>query len=360
MKAAVYYGNQDLRIERVSEPREPKNDEVLLEVLRVGICGTDVAEYLYGPKFTPLVKAHPASGHLGPMTIGHEFMGRVLVVGANVNKVKVGQRVVSGAGVSNCLRAMGERCDWCKRGKTNLCSHYFTYGLNAPGALAEKVLALADCCYPIPDDLSDNAAAMAQPTAVALHSVRRSGVQENQTIAVQGIGGVGAFALGALAFKGFGPITAIDIDDERLAMAKKLGAAHTINAAKEDVVETIKTLTDGAGVHVFFETSGVSQGPSLALEATRRGGTVMIVGLQKTPVELDLYTTVLREIDLKTSLAHVFKEDIPEAVEMLRTTSFADTVLDRVIGLDDVLDGLRAIRANEAKGKVLVDVRRNA
>ena len=90
MKAAVYHGTRDLRIQSVPEPAKPGPDEVLLEVLRGAICGTDVSEYLHGPLFTPLTQRHPASGHVGPMILGHEFVGRIVEVGAEVDGLKVG------------------------------------------------------------------------------------------------------------------------------------------------------------------------------------------------------------------------------------------------------------------------------
>ena len=352
MKAAVYHGTRDLRIQSVPEPAKPGPDEVLLEVLRGAICGTDVSEYLHGPLFTPLTQRHPASGHVGPMILGHEFVGRIVEVGAEVDGLKVGQRVVPGAGM------WCGRCEWCRAGRTNLCARYYTLGLNAHGGLAERVKAPARMCRAVPDGCSDDGAAMAQPLAVALHAVRRSGAAPGQTVALMGVGGIGAFMLAAARAQGLGPIIVIDIDEDRLAKAAGLGAAHLVNARREDPLDRIRALTDGAGVLVFLEASGAPHGPALALDATRQGGQVLLVGVQGAPRSLDLRRMVLSEVNVATTVAHVCDVDLPEALNILATTELVSTALDRVIPLDGLVqDGLLAMSEGRAKGKIVIDPR---
>jgi (R,R)-butanediol dehydrogenase/meso-butanediol dehydrogenase/diacetyl reductase len=352
MKAAVYHGTRDLRIQSVPEPAKPGPDEVLLEVLRGAICGTDVSEYLHGPLFTPLTQRHPASGHVGPMIIGHEFVGRIVEVGAAVDGLTVGQRVVPGAGM------WCGRCEWCRAGRTNLCARYYTLGLNAHGGLAERVTAPARMCRLVPDGCSDDGAAMAQPLAVALHAVRRSGAAPGQTVALMGVGGIGAFMLAAARAQGLGPIMVIDIDEDRLAKAATLGAAHLVDARREDPLDRIRAWTDGAGVHVFLEASGAPHGPALALDAVRQGGQVLLVGVQGEPRSLDLRRMVLREVNVATTVAHVCDVDLPEALNVLATTELVSAALDRVIPLDGIVaDGLLAMAEGRAKGKIVIDPR---
>lgn len=349
MKAAVYHGNRDIRIESTPEPGKPGPHEVILEVLRGAVCGTDVTEYLHGPHFAPLTQRHPGSGHLGPMILGHEFIGRIIEVGVEVDGLTAGQRVTPGAGM------WCGQCDWCRSGRTNLCAHYYTLGLHTHGGLAELVKVPARMCRSVPAACSDDAAAMAQPLAVALHAVRRSGAQAGQTVALLGVGGIGAFILAAAQAQGLNPIIAIDVDEERLATAATLGATFIINARREDPLQRIQELTDGAGVHVFMEASGVPHGPNLALQATRRGGQVLLVGLQAEPRALDLHTVVLREVNIATTVAHVCEVDLPESLEILASTPLAETVLDRVIPLEGlVYDGLLAMAEGRAKGKIVV------
>jgi len=352
MKAAVYHGPRDIRIQAVPEPAKPGPDEVLLAVLRGAICGTDVEEYLHGPRFTPLTQRHPVSGHVGPMIIGHEFVGRIVEVGAGVENLTVGQRVVPGAGM------WCGQCERCRAGRTNLCARYYTLGLNANGGLAERVKTPARMCRPVPEGCSDDGAAMAQPLAVALHAVRRSGATPGQTVALMGVGGIGMFMLAGARAQGLGPIIVIDVDEERLAKAARLGADHLVNARTEEPLDRIRAVTDGAGVHVFLEASGAPHGPALALDGVQDGGQVLLVGLQSEPRSLDLRKMVLREINVGTTVAHVCDVDLPEALHVLATTELVSTALDRVIPLDRLVDdGLLAMSAGRAKGKIVVDPR---
>jgi (R,R)-butanediol dehydrogenase/meso-butanediol dehydrogenase/diacetyl reductase len=350
MKAAVYHGNRDIRIEAMPEPGKPGPDEIILEVLRGAICGTDVTEYLYGPHFAPLTERHPASGHIGPMILGHEFVGRIVEVGAEVDGFKVGQRVVPGAG------AWCGKCKWCLAGRVNLCTNYFVFGLSAHGGLAEMAEIPAYMCQVVPDACSDDAAAMGQPLAVALHAVERSKAQAGQVIGLMGVGGIGSFILAAAHAQKLGPIVAIDIDDERLARATGLGATHLINARREEPVQALRRLTDGLGVEVFIEASGAPFGPSTALAATQKGGHILIVGMQAEPRPIDLHDMTYREITMTTTVAHVCQADLPKSLEILATTDLAATVLDSVIPLEGLVDdGIMALAGGRAKGKIVVN-----
>jgi (R,R)-butanediol dehydrogenase/meso-butanediol dehydrogenase/diacetyl reductase len=350
MKAAVYHGNRDIRIEAMPEPGKPGPGEVILEVTRAAICGTDVSEYLHGPLFTPLTQPHPASGHVGPLIIGHEFVGRITEVGAEVEGLKVGQRVVPGAG------AWCGKCKWCLEGRVNLCANYFVFGLSAPGGLAEFAKIPAYMCRTVPEACSDDAAAMAQPLAVALHAVERSQAKPGQMIGLLGVGGIGSFILAAAHAQKLGPIVAIDIDDERLAKAAGLGATYVINARREEPVQALRRLTDGLGVEVFIEASGAASAPGMALAATQKGGHILIVGLQAEPRSLDLHDMTYREITMTTTVAHVCQADLPRSLEILTTTNLAENVLDSVVPLEGLVnEGIMALAEGRAKGKIVVN-----
>ena len=352
MRAAVYHGPGDVRIESVPEPEPPGPGELVLEVLRGAICGTDSSEWAHGPHLIPLYQRHPNSGHVGPIVLGHEYVGRVTAVGVGVTRFGVGDRVVTGAGV-----ACGE-CEWCRAGRTNLCAHYYTLGLHANGGLAAAARTPADICVAVPDGCSDDAAAMAQPLAVAMHAVNRGRVQPGETVAIIGVGGIGALMVGGAGGRGLGPLIAVDVDDGRLETARALGAAHTINAEREDVVARARELTGGDGPHVVLEASGAPRSPGVALEMVRRGGRVVIVGLQREPVLIDLFDMAMREVEMTSTLAHVCAEDLPLALDVLAGTDLADRILDRVIPLDRLVeDGLSPLAERRAAGKILVDPR---
>jgi threonine dehydrogenase-like Zn-dependent dehydrogenase len=352
MKAATYHGPGDVRVGERSSPGAPGRGELVLDVLRVALCGSDAAEYDHGPVLVPLHAPHAGSGHGGPVVLGHEFVGRIAAVGEGVEGFAVGDRVVSGAGVS-----CGE-CDRCREGRTNLCVRYYTLGFHADGALAEQVRAPAATCVPVPAACSDDAAALAQPTAVALHALNRGSLAPQETLVVHGAGGIGAFAVAGAAARGVRRIVAIDVDEQRLATALALGAHDALDAREDGVREAVLELTGGGGADVVLETSGVAHAPALCISLARPGGRVVIVGLQRAPVALNLLDLALREVDLRPALAHVCATDIPEALDVLASGAVAAAVIDRTIALDAlVADGLAPLVSRTVHGKVLVDPR---
>lgn len=349
MQAAIYYGRGDVRIEEVPEPPAPGPGEVVLAVLSASICGTDVSEYTHGPQLIPLHTRHHASGHLGPLILGHEFVGRIVAMGPEVTGLALGQRVVPGAG-SWC-----GQCPRCLAGETNLCRRYFVYGLHAHGGLADMVKVPAHMCHVVPDACRDESAALAQPLAVALHALRKSGVQREQTLAILGVGGIGSFLLAAAHLQGISTIMAMDIDEERLERAVRLGASCQVHVTREDSQRVIHRLSGGEGADVVIEASGAPSAPSLALSLARRGGRVLLVGLQRAPCRLDLHDQVLREVALLSSNGHVCDIDLPAALTLLSTHDLATQVVDRVIPLQRLMpDGLVALAEGRAKGKVVI------
>ena len=341
MRAAVYRGPGAIAIEDVPEPADPGPGELLIAVEKAAICGTDASEWAHGP-----LLARP------PVVLGHEFVGRVVAVGAGVVSPAVGDRVVSGSGVS-C-----GRCAWCVAGRTNLCADYSTLGLHVDGGLAEKVRAPAAICRVVPAAVPDLAAAMAQPLAVALHAVRRSGLRRGDSCVVIGVGGIGAFALAGAKERGAAPLVAVDVDPGRLETAEKLGATVLVDAGSAEVVEAVLAATDGEGAAVVLEASGVSANPGVALRAARRGGSIVVIGLQAAPVPLDLFRLSVQEVDLHGTLAHVCAVDLGDALDLLATNpSLAEAVLDREIPLDDLVEGgIRRLAEGRATGKIVVQV----
>ena len=350
MQAAVYHGTRDVRVQDVSDPGPPGEGELLLEVLRAAICGTDAGEWAHGPHMISLGEPHPGSGHSGPVVLGHEFVGRVAAVGDRVEGFAAGDRVVSGAGVScgSCL--------WCKAGRTNLCARYYTLGFHADGGLAEAVRSPASICHRVPAGCEDDAAAIAQPLAVSIHALERAGVRQGDHVAVIGVGGIGSQIVAAAAHRG-ARVVAVDISDQRLDAAAALGAEETVNADRCPVDGGLREITGGDGVPVVIEASGSPTGLTDALRSGRRGGSVVAVGMPASPPQVDIVNAILNEVDLITSVAHVCDADLPAALELLADGDVATRVIDRVVPLERVVpDGLEPIAARRAAGKILVDV----
>jgi (R,R)-butanediol dehydrogenase/meso-butanediol dehydrogenase/diacetyl reductase len=350
MKALVLHAAGDARIEDRPEPTAPGPDEVTIRIVRAGLCGTDVSEFAAGPIMTPLTSRHPASGVLGPVVLGHEFIGVVDTAGSAVDRFAVGDRVAAGAGV------WCGSCQWCRRGQTNLCERYWTFGLSADGGLTERITVPARMLYPVAAHVSDNNAALAQPLAVGLHAVTRSRLQTGDVLVVNGAGAIGSFIIAGAVAAG-ATVLAVDIDDSRLAIASKLGATHTIHAGEYDVEEVVRELTGGQLADVTIEASGVLDGMSRVQALTRRGGTLLLVGLPKKQVTFNAVDLILREIDVATTVAHVCDENLPAALDLLAgRDDLADLLVEKVVPLGEILENaLTPLAQGTTRGKLLID-----
>lgn len=339
MKAARFHSDHDVRIETIPVP-VPRDGEVLLRVLRSGICGTDASEWKAGPRMFPVNTAHPVTGHRGPMVPGHEFIGEI-VEAAGVTAFEIGDVVASGAGVS-----CGE-CDRCREGRTNLCARYWTLGLSADGGLAEYVAVPASTLVPVPAELGLDHAALAQPLAVGLHAARRSGIRDGDRVVLIGAGAIGTFTLAGLASLTRAHITVVDLPGPKLDRALRLGAQEAV------VVERIDEIPNGADV--VIEASGAPGQLDRAIALVRDGGTILQVGLPGGRQEVDVHQLVLREIDVTTTLAHVCGEDLAEALHLLQTTALGAELLDSVHPLDRLATELDRLARGQVDGKVVFD-----
>lgn len=348
MRAGVLYAQHDLRVEDRPDPVAAAG-ELLIEVGYNGLCGTDATEYGKASIMVPLQVAHAGSGHVGPTILGHEFVGTVVDAAADSTSW-IGKRVACGAGVS-----CGE-CAWCRRGRTNLCARYYTIGLSTHGGLAQFAAAPARICREIPDECSDEDAALAQPLAVGLHALRRAGVSSGDRVLLLGVGAIGSFICAGLGSH-HGQVVAIDVDETRLAIARKLGAAEGHLIGVDSTPGDVRDLMP-AGADVVFETSGVPGAAARAFAMTARGGTTVLVGLSKSPQPLVLSDLVLREVDVKTTVAHICDQDLPDALASLARRPLAPLLLDRVVSLSDVVkSGLEPLLAGAVSGKILVNPR---
>ncbi|MGP3535008.1 zinc-dependent alcohol dehydrogenase [Microbacterium sp. RD1] len=351
MRAAVYHGPHDVRIERRPIPT-PGPGEMLLRVGAVGVCGSDAGEYDHGPVNHPLHVRHPASGHLGPIIPGHEFSGTVIALGDGVDPGWL-ERTVASCGLVAC-----GRCRVCTEGRSNLCESYYGSGLHVDGALAEYVLARPENSVAVDDlGLTLAEAALAQPLAIAVHDVSRAGPVTGRSVLVQGAGGIGAFLVHALVQEG-AHVVVTDLDEDRLDIARELGADATIRVAgTPDDVGLIRDRLPRE-VSVLFEVTGAAGGLRTAIDLAPRGGVIVLVGLAPEPVAIDAARLALREIALVGTNALVRERDFPRAVELLaRRAGDWGRVAPRVLPLTDLVEGaLRPMAERRAAAiKYLID-----
>jgi (R,R)-butanediol dehydrogenase/meso-butanediol dehydrogenase/diacetyl reductase len=349
MRAAVYHGPRDIRIERVPRPR-PAPGEVLVRVHANGICGTDASEFA-GPQMYPLHVRHPLTGHEGPMIPGHEFAGRIAEVGDGVEGFTENDAVVTGAALW-----CGE-CAQCRAGRSSICALYATVGLHRDGGLAELVRVPAHIVFrAAPFGLSDDLAVLTQPMAIAVHALRRGRPRAGENVMVIGTGGIGAFLTFALA-QGGAHVVAADVSPERLTITKRLGAVETVRAGDASLLTP--ALQDlGFVPTLVFEVSGTDAGVAAAVAAVDAGGRLVTVGIAKHPVPIDARRVTTKELELIGTNALIGREDVPEAARLLALDPAVwQDVAPTAIPLDHVVeDGIVPMLEGRApKIKLLVD-----
>lgn len=276
-------------------------DEVLVRVEACGICGSDV---------------HGFDGSSGrripPIVMGHEAAGTVETVGANVRGYSKGDRVTFDSTVY-C-----GACEYCARGDINLCSNRQVIGVSCGdyrrhGAFAEYVSVPQRILYRLPDNFGFDEAAMLEAVSVALHGVRVAEAKGGETALVIGAGMIGLLTMQAARASGYKRVFIADVDDTRLALARQVGADEAFQSA--GLQEQIMKLTGGEGVDVAFEAVGRNETVAAAIDATRKGGTVVLIGNIAPEVMLPLQKVVTRQIRLQGSCSSA--GEYPQAIELI-------------------------------------------
>ncbi|MDQ0117876.1 (R,R)-butanediol dehydrogenase/meso-butanediol dehydrogenase/diacetyl reductase [Pseudarthrobacter defluvii] len=310
MKAARFHARKDIRIEDIPEP-ELRAGAVKIDVAWCGICGTDLHEFLEGPIFCPAPgHPHPLSHEESPVTLGHEFSGTVAEVGEGVEGLEVGDNVV----VEPYF--VDGTCDMCLAGSYHLCRQMGFIGLSGGGGgLSEKIAVDQRWVHPIGNIPLDEAA-LIEPLSVAHHAVARSGVKAGDTALVGGSGPIGL--LTAAVLKGMGVTTIIsELTQARKEKATSSGVAdHVLDPSKEDVPARVRELTGGTGADVAFECAGVNAVLDTMLDAVRPGAVVVNVSIWGAPATVDMQKIVLKEIDLRGTIAYV--RDHPAVIRMVQ------------------------------------------
>ena len=337
MRAAVYYGPRDIRIERVPRPL-PAPGEVLVRVHSNGICGTDASEFT-APQMYPLHARHPLTGHEGPLIPGHEFAGNIEEVGECVEGFTEGEPVVTGAALW-----CGE-CPQCRAGRTSICAQYATVGLHRDGGLAEFVRVPAHIVFRAAEfGLAGDLSVLTQPMAIAVHALRRGAPRAGENVLVIGAGGIGAFLIYALA-RGGARVVVSDIAAARLTIARRLGAAETTRAGEAPTAALPQL---GFAPALVFEVTGTDDGIAAAIAAVAPGGRIVTVGIAKHPVAIDARRVTTKELEIIGTNALIGRDDVPEAARLLALdpTVWSDVAplaipLDRVVedGIAPMLEG---------------------
>ena len=287
MKTAVMLGIGKMGFEERDIPAV-KDNEVLVKLEYVGICGSDLHYYETGAIGDYVVEP--------PFVLGHEPGGTVVEVGKNVKHLKVGDRVALEPG-----KTCGH-CEFCKTGRYNLCPDVVFFATPpVDGVFQEYVAHEADLCFKLPDNVSTLEGALIEPLAVGFHAAMQGGAKAGQTAVVMGAGCIGLVTMMALKAMGVSKVYVVDIMEKRLAKAMELGADGVINGSKVDAVEEVMKLTDGKGCDLAIETAGTQITTVQTIHMTKKGATIVLVGYSKSgEMTLPMSLALDKELTFKT------------------------------------------------------------
>jgi L-iditol 2-dehydrogenase len=302
MKSLVLSEYSHLELADLPVPQVGR-DEVLVRVEACGICGSDVHGY-----------DGSTGRRIPPIVMGHEAAGTVEAVGADVKNYSKGDRVTFDSTVY-----CGE-CEYCVRGQINLCDNREVIGVSCGdyrrhGAFAEYVVVPERIMYPLPKDFSFDEAAMLEAVSVGMHGVKVSNVVGGETALVIGAGMIGLLTLQAAKAAGCKRVLIADVDATRLKLANEVGADEVLNCSGAELVAEVMRLTNGRGVDLALEAVGRNETVAGAIDCTRKGGTVTLIGNIVPEVTLPLQKVVVRQLRLQGSCAS--SGEYPEAIELI-------------------------------------------
>ncbi len=289
MKAAVFLGPKKIEIRNVPQPKIKAN-EVLMQSKSIGICGTDLHIYSGGYKVP--------KGSI----LGHEFSGVIVKVGSKVKKFKVGDRIV-GEHVIPC-----GRCEFCKKGKPNLCSQVEIIGVGKPGALGEYVAIPEDLCYKIPKNISFEEAALIEPLSISVYALKQAGQLLDRDVAVVGQGPIGILLDQLLKVAG-ARVVGFDVLQHRLKFVKRKKWVDAVVNSSKDIKKWYDKFDR------VFEVVGKEVTAQMSIDIARRDGDIFLVGVFGEPAKINLMQVVKKELNMYGSWTCAFT--FPEAISLV-------------------------------------------
>ncbi|BFL48280.1 NAD(P)-dependent alcohol dehydrogenase [Lactonifactor longoviformis] len=300
MKTAVMLGIGHMGFEERDIPKVGDN-EVLVKLEYVGICGSDLHYYETGAIGDYVVEP--------PFVLGHEPGGTVVEVGKQVTHLKAGDRVALEPG-----KTCGH-CEFCREGKYNLCPDVVFFATPpVDGVFQEYVAHEADLCYKLPENVSTLEGALIEPLAVGFHAAIQGNAHLGQKAVVMGAGCIGLVSMMALKARGVSEVYVVDIMEKRLQKAMELGAAGVINGAEEDVIERVKEITDNRGMDLVIEAAGTEITTRQAVRIAKKGSDIVLVGYSKSG-EITLPMSLILDKELTLKSVFRYRHIYPMAIE---------------------------------------------
>jgi len=313
----------------------PKEDEVLVKLEYVGICGSDMHYYETGAIGDFVVEP--------PFVLGHEPGGTVVEVGSKVTHLKVGDRVALEPG-----KTCGH-CRYCREGKYNLCPDVVFFATPpVDGVFQEYVAHEADLCFKLPDIVSTLEGALIEPLAVGFHAAIQGDAHLGQKAVVMGAGCIGLVSMMALKARGVQDVYVVDVMDKRLEKAMELGATAVINGKKEDVVARLNQLTGGLGTDLAIDTAGSEFTVRQAIMAAAKGSTIVLVGYSRTG-EMNMPTDFILNKELTLKSVFRYRHIYPIAIEAVASGKVnLKGIVSNIFPLSDIQNAMDESIRNKA------------
>lgn len=326
MKVAVMNGIGKMGFEQREIPK-PADNEVLVQLEYVGVCGSDMHYYEHGSIGNYIVDT--------PFVLGHEPGGTVVEIGKDVKHLKVGDRVALEPG-----KTCGH-CEFCKDGLYNLCPDVIFFATPpVDGVFQEYVAHEAGLCFKLPENVSTLEGALIEPLAVGFHAANQGQAKLGKTAVVFGSGCIGLVSLMALKAEGVSAVYVVDVMQKRLGKALELGASAVINATEENVIEEINRLTEGQGVDIVIETAGTEITGQQSVYVAKKGANIVFVGYTKSGmVNMPMSLAMDKEVTIKTVFR--YRHIYPMAIEAVSSGKVnLKGIITDIFELDDIQNAM--------------------
>jgi 2-desacetyl-2-hydroxyethyl bacteriochlorophyllide A dehydrogenase len=353
MRAVVCHGPEDYRLEQVPVPR-PGPDEILTRVERVGICMGDIKTYRGAPSFWG--NAVQPRYVKPPMIPGHEFVCRVVVLGANAARrgVRVGERVIS----EQIVPCWG--CRFCNHGQYWMCQKHDLYGFqkNVHGAMAEYMIFTREAIvHGVPDSIPPDEAILIEPLACSLHAADRANVGFDDVVVVAGAGTLGLGIVGAVRMRNPKRLIVLDMKPERAALARRMGADEVWNPAEENVIDRIHALTDGYGCDIYIEATGHHRAVNQGLSMLRKLGRFVEFSVFNDDATVD-WSIIGDRKELDVLGSHLGPYMYPRAIDFIASRKIdMRGIVTHTFPLSRFADAFAVMERGEQSLKVVLDPR---
>lgn len=335
MKTAVMNGIGKMGFEQRNIP-VPSDNEVLVKLEYVGICGSDLHYYESGAIGNYVVKP--------PFVLGHEPGGTVVEIGKNVKHLKVGDRVALEPG-----KTCGH-CEFCRTGRYNLCPDVIFFATPPiDGVFQEYVAHDAELCFKLPDNVSTLEGALIEPLAVGFHAAMQGNAHIGQTAVVFGAGCIGLVCMMALKAVGVSKVYSVDILPNRLKKAAELGATGVIDSSRQDAVKAVMELTDNKGCDLVIETAGTEITTQQSVYVSKKGANIVLVGYGKSGM-INLPASLALDKEVTFNTVFRYRHIYPLAIDAVSSgkVNLKGIVTD-IFDFDDIQNAMDKSVANKAE-----------